>query len=642
MTDGVVRASVPRFGLLGPLQLRSGDAVVPVTAAKMRVVIATLLLDAGLVVSPDRLSFMIWNGREPPSARVTLQGYLSRTRRLLRRPDTAESASLRTHPGGYSLELGADELDLRRFDGLVTAASSARERGELHAAVEMLQQALALWRGPVLADVQSTALHDTEARRWEDRRLLAFEECADMRLSLGEHAAVCSDLSALVDEHPLRERLRALLMVALYRSGRRAEALQHYLEGRRVSVRETGLEPGPSLRQVQQAILTEAPELAPRSQGRQVLATGQPPVAPAPSYGPGAGSPDVIPATADTLPLRLDEAESAVPFQLPGDIPTLVGRQLMQDAAVQAITSWVRQPAAIGLVGAPGTGKSVLAVRVGHQTRERFPDGVLYLPLGGRAGTDRLREPDAVLAVALAALGIARAAVPTGAVDRLGLYRTLVSRRSLLVVADDADCEAAVRPLLPSTRRSVLLVTSRSRLDGLDGVTRLVLGPLAEQPALELLAAVCGQERVEAELQAAAAIVDLCGGVPLAVRIAGGRLQTQPQLSLGAFVERLRPQERRLQELISGDRDLAAVYRDEWERQSPADQELLRRLAAVRVDFDEDAVAELAVDAAPGRALDRLLGRHLAEFAGPGPSGKPRYRLHQLLSCWVGQCEWTG
>ncbi|NBH04190.1 AAA family ATPase, partial [Amycolatopsis sp. SID8362] len=367
-----------RFHLLGPLTVTVGGRPLPLGGAKQRVLLAHLLLNANRTVPPGQLVETIWPREPPTSATANLQTYVWRLRRLL--PDTL----LRTHGPGYSLAVDPDAVDAHRFTRLV---GDAKRADSPEVALTLLAEAEALWRGDPLEDLPTAPAWDAELGRLVENRLAAVEERLALQVSLGRHDPAIAELAVLLAEHPYRERLWQQYLLALTGAGRRAEALRAYSTARERLVTELGVEPGPELRALQAAILS-----------------GEPLQAPSP----------------DPRPVR----------QLPADLPDFTGR----DEYVRDLEAAVG-PAPVVLTGAPGTGKTALAMHVAHRLAERYPDGQLYVDL---AGTGTPREPAEVLADFLHALGVTGNAVPAGLGQRAALFRSRLAGRRMLLVLDDA------------------------------------------------------------------------------------------------------------------------------------------------------------------------------------------------------------
>jgi DNA-binding SARP family transcriptional activator len=587
------------FRILGPLEVWEHGRAAPLGGPKQRALLATLLLDANHVVPADRLVHELWGDDPPATAENLLHGYVSQLRRCLRPRQV-----LVTRPPGYLLQVEQGRLDLHRFEELVEEARLAMEGGAADRAADALGEALGLWRGPALGDVALLGLCRSKVAQLEERRMAALEERVEADLRRGRHADVTSELQALVAANPLRERLRAQLMFALYRSGRQAEALAVYRDGRQFLTEELGLEPGPALQRLEHAILAADPALEP----------------PEPTTVAD-GSPSLV---------------ANPPCHLPADVADFTGRQ----EALAALTGLLgREPdghapamAVAAIAGMAGVGKTALAVRAAHRLRPRFPDGQLHVHLGG-AGR-QARPPAEVLASLLQALGEDPAAVPDGTEERAWRYRALLADRRVLVVLDDAAAEAQVRLLLPGGAGCAALVTSRATLAGLEAAHQLTLDVLDPDEAVGLLAKVAGPGRVAAEPVAAEAIARRCGYLPLAVRVAGAKLTARPHWRLARLAERLGDETRRLDELRAGDLEVRASLEASLRGQDAATCRAFRLLGLLPAgDFTATAVGALldlpVADAE--ELLERLVEVHLLEVAGLEAAGRTRYRLHDLL-----------
>jgi DNA-binding SARP family transcriptional activator len=503
------------FGILGPLQVLAGERPVVLGAAKLRATLAVLLVHANQFTSLDRLVDELWEDRPPSSAAKLVPQYVSQLRRALQ-PDRDRRCRagplLETRPRGYLLHVGGDALDADRFRAMVERSRCLVRSDAAQAAADGLRQALGLWRGVALADVPRTPSVAAAAVQLEELQIAAVEDRIEAELALGRHSELVCELSALVSRHPLQERLRGQLMLALYRSGRQAEALQGYQAARQVLLEELGLEPGRGLRQLQQAILNGDPALEPAGDRTRVAATA--PSAPVP------------------------------PAQLPADVADFTGRgqhlrQLHQLLAASQHTTAVSISA---IVGAAGTGKTALAVHWAHQVRHRFRDGQLYVDLRGTTLACPL-PPIQALSNLLRGLGVAADDVPDEPDQAAALYRTLLADRRVLVVLDNARNSGQLRPLLPGSSGCLVLVTSRDQLAGLvaqQGARRLPLDPLTPAEANALLARVLGDKRIRTEPTATAELVQACGRLPLALRTAAAELACQPRRSIASHVDQLR------------------------------------------------------------------------------------------------------
>ncbi len=605
------------FLLLGPLVVRGGRGVVPVRPGKQRTVLATLLVAANRVVAMDDLAEALWGDSRPPSAQVTVQNYVKRLRHAL---GDADRSLISTHPRGYQIQARPGELDLWRFRGLLAAAQAAGRDGRWQSAAEQAAGALGLWRGDPLADVESELLLRRDVPPLIEMRLQAAEIKADANLKLGRHAEVIGELSQLAADHPLRERFWALLMLALYRSGRQADALAAYQRARNVLVEELGAEPGAELRRVQHEVLT----------GQANAAEQTRPSAPANAgvMRPGVSSdPAAKPLT--------------VPRQLPAPVRGFTGRAAELDQLSRMLDDASPQPpgpvliSAIG--GTAGVGKTALAVHWAHQVAARFPDGQLYVNLRGYDPGQPVRASDA-LAGFLRALGVPGQEVPADDDERAARYRSLLASRRILVVLDNAGDVEQVRLLLPGSPGCVAVVTSRDSLTGLvarEGAQRLDLDLLPTAEAVGLLRALIGG-KVDDDRAAAEALAARCCRLPLALRLAGELAVARSAASLNDLADELADQQRRL-DLLDADGDprtaVRAVFSWSYQHLDTAAARAFRLLGLhPGPDYDAYAVAALAGGSlAQARALlDRLLRAHLVQEASSG-----RVYMHDLLRAYA-------
>ncbi|ROP37682.1 DNA-binding SARP family transcriptional activator [Saccharothrix texasensis] len=460
----------PWFGLLGPLEVRIQGRPVPVRAGKHRALLAALSLRAGRVVSIGELVSFLWGGDPPARTRGTLQTYVMRLRQLLGDPSL-----IRTTSDGYRLVVPPEQVDVHRFTTTAGLARQAAQSGHLADAAELYAEALGLWRGPALSDVPSDALRDDEVPRLAERLLVVHEERNDVELALGNHERLVPVLRSLTSDHPLRERFWAQLMVALYRGSRQAEALEAFRLADRVLGEQLGIEPGPALRELHQAILVGDSSLA----------------APA------------------------EHADPDVPDQLPPDVPGFVGRAELVDRISRLIAPDGPRTAVpiVTLTGVPGVGKTALAVHVAHRLRDRFPDGRLYVDLRGYASGPATPVVE-VLTRFLRALGVPPEQIPVDSDEQSTLFRSLLTGRRMLLVLDNAAAPDQVRPLLPGAASCPVLVTSRDDLRGLiavDGARRVGLDVFEPDESLAVL---------HRTGPAAEELARRCGHLPLTLRIA--------------------------------------------------------------------------------------------------------------------------
>jgi DNA-binding SARP family transcriptional activator len=599
------------FCLLGPVLVRRDGVAVPVPRGRQRAVLALLLLNVGRVVSVGEIAETLWGTAPPPSASATVRNYVKRLRRGL---GNADQARIVTRSPGYMVRIDPGELDVARFEVLLDGARSAARGGSWEAAADQARAALALWRGEPLADVESEALALGEVPRLTELRLQAAELRIDAELRLGRHGEVIAELERLAAAQPLRERLHALLMLALYRDGRQAEALAVYRQARRVLVDELGAEPGAELRELHRQILTAGP--VPAAPESAHLALG-----------------DVRPAGAKPGPV--------VPRELPGPVPQFVGRAAeladLTEALARASAQRPQTLVISAIAGMAGVGKTALAVKWAHQVADRFPDGQLHVNLRGYDPGQPLSAAD-VLARFLRSLGVAEQDIPVETGERAARYRSLLAGRRMLIVIDNARDVAQVRPLLPGSPSCVTVVTSRDALAGLvarDGARRLDLGPLPSAEAVGLLRALIG-ERVDAEPEATVTLAGCCAWLPLALRVAAERAAAAPGVPLADVASELADQQQRLDLLdAAGDRLTAVRAVFSWSVRHLDDQAARAfRLLGLHpgADFDAYAVAALTDSTLRQgrRLLHRLACAHLIQPAGTG-----RYGMHDLLRAYA-------
>ncbi len=579
-----------RFMVLGPLEVRDRfDERVRLGSPKLRAVLAVLLVSANRPLSASRLVGAVWPDRPPPTAVGALRTYVSTLRRELQLSGV-QPPRLVTDATGYRMDVTAADLDLLAFEELATRGERALRDGDPLAATEQLSRGLALWRGRPLEDVAVDADPDGRLVVAEERRLAASETLVEARLALGQHAELAAELRALVEENPLRERLWQHWMLALYRAGRQAEALATYRRLRDRLLRELGTEPVRAVRDLHERMLAADPVLD--LPGQMSLGT-----------------------------------RTVVPRQLPADVAAFTGRaaELAELGALLRRDLDDRVPPIGAIDGVAGVGKSALAVHAAHLVAGSFPDGQLYADLSD--GT-----PIGVLGWFLRALDVSGAGRYDVA-EAAGRFRAETATRRLLVVLDNATDEAQVRPVLPAGPGCAVLVTSRRVLATLDGVRHVHLRPLAPGESLTLLGRLAGPERVAADPPAARQLVALCGGLPLAVRIAGARLAARPAWPIRTLTGRLADTRRRLDELRAGDLDVRAsllvghrllAAGSEAERTAAAAFGLLGLPDAA--DLSPPFAERLLAATDPMPVLELLVDAQLLESRAPG-----RYRLHDLL-----------
>lgn len=576
------------FSVLGPVEARDGDGPVPLGGALRRALLAALLLETGRVVSDESLVASLW-AVPPETARAQIRQHVSALRRVL------GTGTIVRRGSGYTLDAGPGSVDLDVFARNTELARAASTAGRTADAAALLRDALALWHGEPLGGAAYDFVRRA-APALEERRLAALEDCFDAELAEGRHGELVGEILAQVERHPLRERMRGQLMIALYRCGRQAEALEVFRQGGRLLRERTGLDPGSRLRALERAIHAEDPALDPH----------------VPAAGP--------PSTAGPR------------VRLPADLADFTGR----DAEIAAVSRLLAEDANEGqatlcaISGAPGVGKSALAVRLAHLVGGAFPGGCVHVDLREHAD-----DPARALVRLLRLLGVTD--VPDAWEDRADRYRDLQSGARILVVLDNADGEGALRPLLPHAPGNAALVTARGPLAGLGGLHRFDLRPLREPAAVELLGRIIGRTRAHEEADAVAEIAELCGGLPLALRIAGTRLALRPHTRVGRFATRLREAPRRLDELRAADLDLRQLLAAAPSALAAPAQRAFAVLGSRPARFcaTEAAVAlQTSLEHAED-IIDELAGAGLVEFAGHDPGGHDAYQIPELLRLYA-------
>ncbi|MFJ9758348.1 BTAD domain-containing putative transcriptional regulator [Streptomyces sp. NPDC101149] len=582
------------FRLLGSVETEVDGVPVDLGHPKQRAVLAVLLIEANRLVSPDLLLERVWGEHCPKRGRETVYNYLSRLRTALRAVD--DDVRLDRHSGGYLLAVDEHAVDVHQFRHLV---GQARAAGSDQEALELFERALGLWRSEVVSGLDTpwaTGLRVT----LQGERLAAELDHVDCALRCGRHTELLPGLSARATQNPWDERAAGQMMLALYRGGRQADALEEYRGLRRRLVEELGIDPGPSVQRLHEQILAADPSLD---------LSSRPPFL-------GAGS-------------------AVLPHQLPAAVIPLIGRV----GELAALTAQVESAADTGTVvitsvgGTPGIGKTALAVHWAHQVRDHFPDGQLYVNLRGFDPRAQPVEPADVVRGFLEALGVAPQHIPPSPQAQVCLYRSMLDGKKILVLLDNARDAQQVRPLLPGSVGAVAVVTSRNRLSGLvavDGARPISLGLLTEDEARELLARRLGARRVAAEPQAVQQIITRCARLPLALTIAATRA-AQSGFPLTALAAELTEASRRLDVLACGDpaSEVRAVF--SWSYTAlTAPAARLFRLLGLHPGPDISAAATTSLAALPPSIvrslLDELTRANLLTEHAPG-----RYVFHDLL-----------
>ncbi|MFG2818691.1 BTAD domain-containing putative transcriptional regulator [Kitasatospora sp. NPDC048365] len=603
---------VLRYQLLGPVRVFDDDREVDAGPAKQRAVLAMLLGADGRFLPRGEIVRGVWGDLPPATAPQLVATYVARLRKAIE-PDRAyrsSAAVLLSRGEAYALPADRDRLDAWSFEQERRAARRCHEAGDLAGSAAALGRSLALWNGRALDGIPGPSAA-RERHRLEELRLATEEERFAVRLEQGLHHESVPELSALAAAHPCRERVRALLMLALHRADRRAEALAVFQDAWRTLVDQAGVEPGWQLRDLQRRILDGDPTL---------------------HLSPAGGSAALRPS----------------PSQLPPEVPDFTGRQA-ELAVLRRISAPSRSSSApsrgnsapatrsaprLAVVTGPGgIGKTAFAVHAAHRLGSRYPDGRLHAHLHG--GGERPVPPTEILARLLEDLGLPGDRVPAGFERRLALYRTVTAGRRLLILLDDAEHSAQVEPLLPASAESLVLVTSRSLLPGLATRTVLRLGALDDADARGLLRKAVGPERVDDETASVEEVLDVCAGYPLALRIVAARVTGRPAGAFGLMARRLRDEERRLGELRAGGLEVSAGLRVSYDglpdREAASAFRLLSELAAPDLGVPTAAAALGIPDHRAEDHLETLTDAHLIEAARPDRGERFRYRFHDLL-----------
>jgi DNA-binding SARP family transcriptional activator len=604
-----------RFRILGPLEVLSPDGWTDISAPKWRSLLACLLIRPSQLVPTDLLIDELWGDSPPKRANNLVSIYVHRLRKVT---GDAEGRMLVYRAPGYLLRLAPGDLDMQEFEARVVEGRNALAAGDVQAAAALFSDALALWRGPLLADVSPSPLLTVQADRAQELRISAAELRIEAELACGRAAQVVAELRGFVAEHPLRERLWLLLMRALEDAGRRAEALGVFAQAQEVIAAELGVDPGAELQRFHRELLAAdassatAPPVRPRRAApadRAPSADRAAPTAAKRGLARDVHAVDATDAVADSSAQAAEEssaaavvadeetsagelagaiaigtiaeppaaedahqAEAAVPAlapakvrpaQLPADIGDFTGRETHVEHLCELLLTGnaASGPGAVRIAvvnGAAGLGKTTLAVHAAHQVSAQFYDGQLYVDLLG--ASPQPASPGEVLARFLRDLGIEGDKVPVRDDERAALYRTTLTGRRMLILLDNAKDAAQVRPLLPGSSSCAVLVTTRNRTSDLASTRSFDLNVLEDTEALALFSRIVGEERAAAEPDATAEVLVACAGLPLAIRICAARLAARRQWKIATLAGRLRNQHRRLDELKTGDLAVRASF----------------------------------------------------------------------------------
>ncbi|MFE2924818.1 AfsR/SARP family transcriptional regulator [Streptomyces goshikiensis] len=747
------------FAVLGSLEVHAGGTRIRLGGPISERVLATLLLDPGRVMPIGRLVEAAWDDEPPATAAHQIRKAVADLRQRI--PDGGRL--IVTEGAGYRVAVAPERLDLSLFALRLRQARAALDAGRPLDVARELRAALDLWRGPVLSGSGGTAIASASAVL-EERRLTAVEQLIEIRLALGESGELVGDLRELIAAHPLREAPRGQLMLALYRSGRQAEALAEFGRVRELLVEELGIDPGPRLTRLYEAILRDSPELAPPeppapprpatpwagpapvtgtpgwpkaapgSMAGAETATGpEAPARPGPGSpggpwagvgdtdsagapwaagradagagipgapwagagetsgaavtgtpwtegrassaagtgtgapdgpwagggaanaggpgggawagpggragntagggawaGPGGGAGNTAGAGAAAGGERVAPRATEVPRTLPNDLTGFTGRErelgrLLERAAAPADGA----TRIVAIDGMGGSGKTALAIRAAHRLAEAYPDGQLYIDLRGFTPGEQPRLPRSVLGALLRSLGVPGERLPAEADSRSCMWRGMLAERRMLIVLDNAADVAQVRPLLPASSNSLVLITSRTRMVELDGCDWMSVGVMSPPDSRALVREALGRSRTEREPEAVEALAELCGHLPLALRIATARLRNRPRWTVRHLVDRLADGTRRLDELRSGERSVEATLRLSYRAMRKEHRDAFRLLGlhpGAEIDV-HSAAALLGCGVREAEdVLEHLLDAHLV-----GQHEIGRYAFHDLV-----------
>ncbi|MFF6983669.1 BTAD domain-containing putative transcriptional regulator [Streptomyces sp. NPDC008343] len=601
------------FRVLGPVEVRDEGRRVPISGTKLHTVLAALLLARGEVVSDDRLSRLLWGWTPPATVSAQLYTYVSRLRKML-----GDDILIDRRPPGYAMAIGNSVVDLFAFEELARAGREALFAEDDEKAAGLFRDALACWSGPPLANT-TAHLAETEAPSLLETRAAVLEHRIAADLALGRHEQLTAELTGLVAEFPLRERIRGQLMTALYRSGRQADAIHVYHHGRAALAEELGVDPCEELQATYRALLDGSLARLPQ--------------APPPAHAAARPARQADPGAADP---HDGGVEVHVPATLPPDTVDFTGRErelglLHRALAPDAAT--VARPRRVLVTGMAGVGKTALAVHAAHRCKRYFPDGQLYADLRAPDGT--ARPAGRVLLHLLRALGLPLDAHAADDTDELiRLYRERTGGLRLLILLDNAAGAAQLGPLLPNTPEPAVLVTGRTALPTIAGAHTVALEPLEDGPALQLLAAAAGPDRMAAAPGAAGVIVEHCAGLPLALRIIGTRIAARPHYAPDRLARRLADPDTRLRELHSGDLDVHGALLPSWRGMPSAARRAFPALAVLGLRPFPAVEAGALLGLLEGDAellLEAMADAALLEVSGADRHGRPCYLFHPLV-----------
>jgi DNA-binding SARP family transcriptional activator/tetratricopeptide (TPR) repeat protein len=590
------------FRVLGPLEVVCDEKSIAISPGRQETVLALLLLEANHIVSVARLIDALWADNPPRTAKSQVHITVSALRQTL------GEKVIETRSPGYLIQPGNGALDLECFEILVTSAGQAAAEQRLPDAVEQLRSALALWRGNAVEGIESEIIRAI-AMGLNERRISVMQDCIDLELQLGRNNDIIGELTELVTEHPLNERFRSQLMLAFYRTGRQADALEAFRAGREILQEELGLDPGEELCRLERLILTHDSEIG--------LAEGE-----------------------HLARLAVKAGSPPAPRQLPRTITDLAGREEILRQMSQILTP---EPSAddplevpvVVLTGRGGAGKTALAVRAAHMISTHFPDGQLFLQF--RADTHQ--GTSGLLKYMLLSFGIQPDALPADLEGRAAMYRSWLATRRVLIVIDGAVSSSQVIPFLPGTCGCAAIITSTQRFASLEGAHQIEIGPLDDQSAYSLLENIIGAKRLRAEKAAARDLAHLCEGLPLALRIVAAKLSVRQHWRIGDMVKQLLDEERRLDELDLDGAGVRATLALSYDGLGEEARSLLRRLSLFRAEDFAYWVCAPLLDRDIRNAedlLNELTQSHLVEIT-VAEDNSVRFHLHDLVRIFAAE-----
>ncbi len=585
------RPRVETLRLLGPIEVTGPTGRANLVGPKQRTLVGLLGLRAGHLVSHLKLAEALWGDALPRTAMRSLYSHVARIRQALH--DCGLPGVLVTRDSGYVLALQPADVDITRFEERVTRGRQALAKGADAEAITHFLDGLALWRGPAFEDAEPAGWAATEVDQLAHARLNVLEDLWDARLRLGEHTAAVDELERLLAAHPTRERLVHLLMLALCRSGRHASAIEAYERTRAHLAEELGVDPSPPLQRLHVAVLRRDPKLA-------------------------------LDSSAESPPK---------PAQLPAAVGHFTGRADETSTLDSLLGS-----AAVGVISGPGgMGKTALAVHWAHRIVDRFPDGQLFIDLRGHDPATAMPLTEA-LSQLLAGLGATGEPASGDVTAQLGRYRSALRERRMLIVLDNVASAEQVAQLVPPGPASLLVVTSRQQLAALaldHEVVAVHLDMLTRAEAGTLLQRVLGEERVSREPQSAGQLVDLCGRMPLALRIAAAKLAARRLRPLAELVTELTGEDRLGALTVpGGSRSIRTVFATAYQSLSPLAAMLFRRLGCHPGPTFSLSLAAVLAEEPVQEALDELASAHLVAEVESG-----RYRFHDLIRLYAVECS---